>query len=136
MPLVGPKPEIGDLIAFEGVLEPYDHWGIYVGDGKVVHIQARKILDDIFKLDTHIAFRDRAKVEIGKLEEVAGGRKYRVNNMNDWDMTPYEANIIFKRAISAVGKEFGYNVIGKNCEHFVNVVRYGEEYSKQTPVDG
>lgn len=134
MPLKGPEPKPGDLIAFIGIREPYDHWGVYVGDDEVVHIQARKSLDKIlrkFNINVHIAFRDRAIVEIGKLEKVAGGRDYRVNNSKDWDMTPCKAEKIVMRAKSLVGKEIGYNVIGKNCEHFVNVLRYGEEFSKQ-----
>ncbi|XP_073490552.1 phospholipase A and acyltransferase 3-like isoform X1 [Aquarana catesbeiana] len=131
MPLIGLEPKPGDLIAFIGIEDPYDHWGVYVGDDYVVHIQARKSLDEICKIDKHIIFRDRAKVEFGKLEKVAGERYYLVNNTNDIFMTPYDAEEIVRRAKSLVGKKFGYSMIGKNCEHFVNYVRYEEEFSKQ-----
>ncbi|XP_073490553.1 phospholipase A and acyltransferase 3-like isoform X2 [Aquarana catesbeiana] len=132
MPLIGLEPKPGDLIAFIGIEDPYDHWGVYVGDDYVVHIQARKSLDEICKIDKHIIFRDRAKVEFGKLEKVAGERYYLVNNTNDIFMTPYDAEEIVRRAKSLVGKKFGYSMIGKNCEHFVNYVRYEEEFSKQS----
>ncbi|XP_073490554.1 uncharacterized protein [Aquarana catesbeiana] len=39
MPLIGLEPKPGDLIAFIGIEDPYDHWGVYVGDDYVVHIQ-------------------------------------------------------------------------------------------------
>lgn len=136
MPLKGPEPKPGDLIAIKSNTEPYDHWGVYVGDDEVVHIQAWKSLDKIrdkrkFNTNKPTALKDRAIVKREKLKKVAGKRDYRVNNSNDQNMTPDEAETIVTRAKSLVGVESPYNMIGKNCEHFANDVRYGKEFSKQ-----
>ncbi|KAH9502187.1 Phospholipase A and acyltransferase 1 [Bulinus truncatus] len=39
---------------------------------------------------------------------------------------------ILRKAESYVGQA-GYNLISNNCEHFVNIVRYGKHYSEQKP---
>ncbi|CAH2330178.1 Hypothetical predicted protein, partial [Pelobates cultripes] len=44
MPLVGPYPEPGDLIEFFRTV--YQHWGIYVGSGHVVHLTVYSGLDN------------------------------------------------------------------------------------------
>ena len=43
---------------------------------------------------------------------------------------PYSTEEIVKRAESELGKK-GYNILFKNCEHFVTWCRYGKEISQQ-----
>ncbi|XP_005534697.2 PREDICTED: HRAS-like suppressor 3, partial [Pseudopodoces humilis] len=73
----------------------------------------------------------RAKVKKQLLKEVAGKHKWRVNNKYDRSYTPFPVEKIIRRAEELVGKEVPYNVITKNCEHFVTKLRYGIELSDQ-----
>ena len=74
---------------------------------------------------------EKAMVRREKLREVVGVNRWRINNSLDKEYEPRPAHIIVKEALSLVGKMMEYNFIMKNCEHFVNKLRYGRDVSWQ-----
>ncbi|XP_019500735.1 PREDICTED: HRAS-like suppressor 3 [Hipposideros armiger] len=77
------------------------------------------------------ALTDKAKVKKERLSVVAGTDKYRVNNKHDDEYSPLPPSKIVQRAESLVGQEVLYKLTSKNCEHFVNRLRYGVPRSDQ-----
>lgn len=124
MPLEGPEPKPGDLIEFIRTL--YQHWGVYVGRGKVVHLTDQ---DGCSSLSS--AFGGTAVVREESLEIAAAGCIYRVNNKYDRKREPYPPEKIVNAARREVGKKKDYSVTSANCEHFVTELRYGDCYSDQ-----
>ncbi|XP_077143788.1 phospholipase A and acyltransferase 3-like [Ranitomeya variabilis] len=124
MPLEGPPPKPGDLIEFMRPL--YQHWGICVGGGKVVHLTDQ---DGYSSLSS--AFGGTAVVREDPIELVADGCIYSVNNKYDQRRDPYPPGKIVNAARREVGKRMNYSVTSANCEHFVTVLRYGSGFSDQ-----
>uniref|UniRef100_A0A8C6X9V9 LRAT domain-containing protein n=1 Tax=Naja naja TaxID=35670 RepID=A0A8C6X9V9_NAJNA len=115
----------GDLI--EIFRSCYQHWGIYVGEGKVVHLApecdgAASVL---------AVLSDRAYVKKDWLETVVRSDQYRVNNKHDHTYPPLPLSKTLERAEELVGKEMPYNLTSHNCEHFVMELRYGIAMSDQ-----
>lgn len=65
------------------------------------------------------------------LQDVAGGCRYRVNNDLDREYKPQPVSVILSAAKEKIGEEMEYNVLNKNCEHFVTRLRYGKPRSPQ-----
>ena len=63
--------------------------------------------------------------------DVAGRDLYRVNNKHDDKYNPFPPSKIVQWAEELVGQEFCYSLTSKNCEHFVNELRYGVSRSDQ-----
>ncbi|KAG8564133.1 hypothetical protein GDO81_016337 [Engystomops pustulosus] len=75
MPLVpGPPPQPGDLIEFSRPF--YQHWGVYVGGGYVVHLTDQEGISSLSS-----AFGGSAVVRKERLENVANGCIYKVTNV-------------------------------------------------------
>lgn len=66
-----------------------------------------------------------------KLQDVAGGADWKVNNLQDNTMVPRPTQEIVGTALSSVGKERPYSATGSNCEHFATELRYGKAESAQ-----
>ncbi|KAM3920557.1 phospholipase A and acyltransferase 3-like isoform 2-T2 [Leptodactylus fuscus] len=131
MPLKGSYPEPGDLVEFyRGV---YQHWGVYVGDGKVVHLTTGLLGSSGSSCSSSSSLPGVGKgmVKEESLETVAGEDTYRVNNKYDEKRNPRPADEIVKAAREEVGKKKKYAVTCANCEHFVTELRYGSSYSDQ-----
>ncbi|XP_063800948.1 phospholipase A and acyltransferase 2-like isoform X2 [Pseudophryne corroboree] len=125
MPLVsGPPPQPGDLIEF--IRPIYQHWGIYVGDGYVVHLTDQEGWSSLSS-----AFGGSAVVRKDHLEQVAQGCNYRVNNKYDLKKSPYPPEKVVQAALEQVGQTMPYSVTTANCEHFVTEIRYGNCFSDQ-----
>ncbi|KOF56553.1 hypothetical protein AGR56_07265 [Clostridium sp. DMHC 10] len=107
-----PKPtkinreaKYGDIVgtAYKFDIYQYEHYGIYIGDNKVIHYSSS---DGTMK---------NAKIEIGNMEENFPKGKYFVLDFgNDAKFSP-DATV--KRAKSRLGEK-NYNLITNNCEHF------------------
>ncbi|KAE8607235.1 hypothetical protein XENTR_v10011090 [Xenopus tropicalis] len=125
MPLVsGPPPKPGDLIEF---IRPfYQHWGIYVGDGYVVHLTDQEGWSSLSS-----ALGGTAVVRKDLLENVSDGCAYRVNNKYDLKVQPYPPEKVVQAALEQVGQTLSYSVTSANCEHFVTALRYGNCFSDQ-----
>ncbi|KAM9470551.1 retinoic acid receptor responder 3-like [Clarias gariepinus] len=122
------KPEPGDLIEIDR--GAYQHWGIYVGDGYIIHL----VSSDFAQAASNslaCMMENKAVVKKEKLSDVAGNDKYTINNQLDTKYKPHPVDEILKEAESFVGKDLPYSVVSKNCEHFVTCLRYGKPESQQ-----
>ena len=115
--------ELGDLIEIDRTI--YTHWGLYVGDGEIVHVSGPK--SDISASESF--------VRRSFLKEVAGDCLVRVNNKEvpakerGLDCLPLEE--ILSRSLNSVGQSVPYNFLTKNVEHYVTEWRYGVGWSDQ-----
>lgn len=71
------------------------------------------------------------KVKKELLTDVAKNCHYRVNNKLDKELKPRPVREILRSANERLGEKPGYNVLWKNCEHFVTELRYGDARSLQ-----
>uniref|UniRef100_A0A8D2J2C6 LRAT domain-containing protein n=1 Tax=Varanus komodoensis TaxID=61221 RepID=A0A8D2J2C6_VARKO len=115
----------GDLI--EIFRSCYQHWAIYVGEGKVVHLAP----ECKFPRNVLAVLSDRAYVKKDWLEVVVRKDQFRVNNKHDHTHPPLPLAKILQRAEELVGREMPYNLTSHNCEHFVMELRYGVAMSDQ-----
>ncbi|XP_054829088.1 phospholipase A and acyltransferase 3-like [Eublepharis macularius] len=119
----------GDLI--EIFRSCYQHWAIYVGDGKVVHLapECDRLANGAASVLAVLS--DRAYVKKDWLEVVVRKDQYRVNNKHDNTHPLVPLAKILQRAEELVGREMPYNLTSHNCEHFVMDLRYGVAMSDQ-----
>ncbi|XP_047658552.1 phospholipase A and acyltransferase 3-like [Tachysurus fulvidraco] len=123
------KPQPGDLIEIYRLI--YQHWGIYVGDGYIIHLAAPS--EDAHPGASSMMFvlSDKALVKKEELSFVVGDDEYKVNNLLDDEYEPRPVHAIVHEAYSLLGRELPYSVISSNCEHFVTDLRYGKAESRQ-----
>ncbi|XP_053134391.1 phospholipase A and acyltransferase 5-like isoform X2 [Hemicordylus capensis] len=119
----------GDLI--EIFRSCYQHWAIYVGDGKVVHLapECDRLANGAASVLAVLS--DRASVKKDWLEVVVRKDHFRVNNKHDSTLPALPLTKILQRAEQLVGQEMPYNLTSHNCEHFVMDLRYGVAMSDQ-----
>ncbi|XP_042294745.1 phospholipase A and acyltransferase 5-like [Sceloporus undulatus] len=119
----------GDLI--EIFRSCYQHWAIYVGEGKVVHLapECDRLANGAASVLAVLS--DRAYVKKDWLDIVVRKDQYRVNNKHDHTHPPLPLTKILGRAEELVGQEMPYNLTSHNCEHFVMDLRYGVAMSDQ-----
>ncbi|KAM6436158.1 phospholipase A and acyltransferase 3-like [Liasis olivaceus] len=113
------SPQPGDMIQFQ--MFGFQHWGIYVGNGEVVH----------FAWPVVQLFPPKFKVYREKMMDVPGAMKYAVWNKYDRDYPPLDPNHVVERAQHMVGKVFKYSIARANCEHFTTLLRYNVALSEQ-----
>uniref|UniRef100_A0ABM0LV61 HRAS-like suppressor 3-like n=1 Tax=Saccoglossus kowalevskii TaxID=10224 RepID=A0ABM0LV61_SACKO len=126
--------EEGDLLEFERGM--YSHWGVFIGDGNVVHLTGQNdgIKDDIGN-PTHLFSVwgkqfSKAEVKCDDFWDIVSHCKAKINNKDSNGRTALSKSKIVENALSKLGK-IGYNVLWYNCEHFAHWCRYGEEKSDQ-----
>ncbi|OCT83992.1 phospholipase A and acyltransferase 3 [Xenopus laevis] len=124
MPLEGVEPKEGDLIEFFRPV--YQHWGIYVGRGCVVHLTDQEGVSSLSS-----ALGGTAVVKMEHLDAVAAGCTYKVNNKYDQKLTPLPRAKVVRAALDQVGETKIYSIFSANCEHFVTELRYGESFCEQ-----
>ncbi|MED6233746.1 hypothetical protein ATANTOWER_016090 [Ataeniobius toweri] len=128
------KPKLGDLIEiFRG---SYQHWAVYVGDGFVVHLAPPSEVPGAGNSSMMSVLSDKAVVKKKELWDVVGTDKWKINNSLDNNYKPRPAYVIVQDACNMVGLELPYSVITRNCEHFVNELRYGKAESRQVQKAG
>ncbi|XP_050163957.1 phospholipase A and acyltransferase 1-like isoform X2 [Myiozetetes cayanensis] len=122
-----PKP--GDLIEIKRPL--YQHWALYLGDGYVIHVTSED--EGIPHQSSGIVaiLTKKAKVKKQLLKDVVGTDDWEVNNKYDCSHTPLAVKEIIKQGESYIDREVPYDLLSKNCEHFVTMLHYGEEDSNQ-----
>ena len=86
----------------------YEHHGIYIGEGLVIHYAF-----DGIRVDT--------------MEKFSRGEPVKKVPHSD---SPYTGDEIRERAFSRLGEE-EYDLVLNNCEHFANWCCMGEEESEQ-----
>uniref|UniRef100_G1KM41 LRAT domain-containing protein n=1 Tax=Anolis carolinensis TaxID=28377 RepID=G1KM41_ANOCA len=125
-----PKP--GDMIQFQMPL--FQHWGIYVGNGDVVHFALPGNMRGGRGEDSRHKFsliQHSLKVRKAKVKNVSPVLTYAVYNKYDKDHSPLPPEHVVKRAEHMVGKIIKYDPGRANCEHFVTLMRYNVAISRQ-----
>ncbi|XP_056354519.1 uncharacterized protein LOC130256689 isoform X2 [Oenanthe melanoleuca] len=121
------KPQPGDLIE---IFRPFHrHWALYMGDGYVIHLTP--VGKPKIKLGIHEVTVFTRMVKMQHLKKVVRLNKWRVNNKYDESNNPLPGEEIISRAAAYMGKKVKYRSFGRNCEHFVTKLRYGEAVSEQ-----
>ncbi|BFZ20461.1 hypothetical protein BsWGS_23500 [Bradybaena similaris] len=124
----------GDLI--ECPRGAYSHWGVYIGNGKVVHLTGVGNADVQSSVQPEHMFSicgkmfTKAQVCVDDFWKVVADSKARKNNTKDGTWSPCSRAEIVRNAISKVG-HVGYNLLFSNCEHFAKWCRYGLSKSDQ-----
>ena len=126
--------ETGDLIEFKGENDVHAHWGIYDGNGYIIHVIGDTINESVpFLVDAGAAVMGKVEAYVKKesLKTVVNGRKFYKNNMLDKTQQPLNGDDIIKKASEYIGKVWEYNLVSSNCEHFASDMRYGMTISLQ-----
>ena len=99
----------------------YRHYGVYVGNNRVVHFTA---LGRGCEINPWLAY-----VQETTLEAFLAGGEYTVEPCR---FSTFERSVIVERARSFVGKGKGtYNLFINNCEHFAVWCATGDYHSSQ-----
>ena len=93
----------------------YDHHGLYIGNGEVIHYSG---FSELF---------DKGSIEVTTLEDFEQGSS---SSVKKHLVSIYDANERVERAYSKLGED-SYNLIFNNCEHFVNWCFNGFKTSSQ-----
>ncbi|XP_060065789.1 phospholipase A and acyltransferase 2-like isoform X2 [Ylistrum balloti] len=124
--------EVGDMVEFPRWL--YSHWGVYIGEGRIVHLSGGNESSDAIDKGSCFTicgkYFDKAWVKVDNFLEVAHDCKAKKNNGKDRKCRPRQAHEMVRIALDMVG-EIGYNALWNNCEHFAAFIRYGEKWSEQ-----
>ncbi|XP_038060107.1 phospholipase A and acyltransferase 1-like [Patiria miniata] len=149
------KPSPTDITALKAKLYPgdrleftnspdglwYCHWGIYVGPYQgekhaVIHFGifeggkrfARKKLSGRAN-----AAPQKPEIRADTIEKILGGScKVRINNFRDTLKQHQDTDCIIQQAKDMhqyEGQTTVYDLVDSNCEHFVNLCRYGEHHT-------
>lgn len=119
--------KVGDLI--EIVRTGYKHWGVYAGDGEIIHLTSnRSGCDGLIGIFDR--FLSKSVVKCAKLEDVVGNCDVCVNNFLDGKLKAKLKEEILEIAKECLGKE-GYSILFGNCETFANMCRYENPVSFQ-----
>lgn len=106
----------GDMIRVKRGL--YDHYGIYVGNNRVIHYSG--------SLSGKLTKEPRVEeVSLRKFLDGAESYQYYVDDENG-----YSADETIRRARRLLGEE-KYDLVFRNCEHFARWCRTGEDRSYQ-----
>ena len=100
----------GDHLAVNRVL--YEHHGIYLGDGSVIHFTATS------------KRKEEAEIRIDSIDDFTN--KDRVRRVEYAECSPPE--VVIDRARKCLGRD-GYSLFSNNCEHFARYVVTGERIS-------
>ncbi|XP_048241396.1 phospholipase A and acyltransferase 3-like [Haliotis rufescens] len=114
--------EPGDQVEFERGI--YSHWGVYIGDGYVIHLAS--VDGQSFNK------AEKAVVRKDKIMDVAGNSRMNKNNSKEekYGLKAYSKSEIVKRATNQLDRT-GYNLLASNCEHFASWCCYAIEIHDQ-----
>lgn len=117
-------PEKGDIICKNSVYGLYQHYGIYIGDGRVIHFSGPKG-QEINPFEADI-------LETSLTQFLKGEKLYIVRERKDSKLRSFSPDEIVSRAKSQLGRQKGqYDLVFNNCEHFAYWCRFGIKKSQQ-----
>jgi len=106
-------------------------WAVYIGDELVIHVVVNGSSHSISGGCTA-----KARICQDSLTAVADGSKCRVNNLENClpsrELKARDSNDIVDAAKAMLGKDYDYDTLNRNCEHFVTECRFGKRFSGQT----
>ncbi|XP_025113976.1 phospholipid-metabolizing enzyme A-C1-like [Pomacea canaliculata] len=114
----------------------YSHWGVYIGDGRVIHksMNERESRWDSFRFLSSFSccgvILKKTSVHIAPIYRIDRNGSARCNNYLDSTKQPLPTDTIMRNAFSKQNEE-SYNLFYDNCEHFATWCRYGEALSQQ-----
>uniref|UniRef100_A0A8C7IQI3 Phospholipase A and acyltransferase 4-like n=1 Tax=Oncorhynchus kisutch TaxID=8019 RepID=A0A8C7IQI3_ONCKI len=73
----------------------------------------------------------KGTITIETLQDVAAGNTYKINNYLDDEYKPRRTDVIMGDVDKMRGRTITYDLLGRNCEHFVTFLRYGKSKSQQ-----
>ncbi|XP_035521413.1 phospholipase A and acyltransferase 2-like [Morone saxatilis] len=134
--------KFGDLIEFSYPIG-YSHWGVYDGDGHVLHFavadegqlmtSVRTYLQSILPVcgDLLLGETRIRRVPLGEVNVPKGAHVLISNNRHAF--TPSAPEDMKLRSNTLLNRDFPYDLFGLNCEHFATFVRYGKAVCNQIP---
>ncbi|XP_060070820.1 phospholipase A and acyltransferase 3-like [Ylistrum balloti] len=129
--------EVGDMVEFPR--DFFSHWGVYIGDEKIVHLTGDESDNDPHAGESFFSISgvrcDKAWVKVENFLDVAQGCLAKKNNDKDRSQVaagnyPRPSDEIMRTAYAMRGQA-EYNVFFDNCEHFASYLRYGQKCSDQ-----
>ena len=150
------KLKRGEVIRVElkSIVSDFDHYGIYSGNGEVIHFSEKKIrrepIKDFVKESTGLGHKSKSLLTPSNLtvSVLTGGIGLAIFGVAKLFSSPSNNTIIevmkfdpkhektislensYTRACELIGKE-GYDVLSSNCEHFAVWCRTGKAFSTQ-----
>ncbi|XP_066474050.1 uncharacterized protein [Tiliqua scincoides] len=129
------EPQAGDLIEiFRGL---YNHWGIYVGGGNVVHLTVpggTSGSSGSASSSFPSVHTKKGLVKKELLSKVVEWGMYRISNKYDEKYGHRPVEEIVRDAEAMVGQEVDYNLFKNNCEHFATWLHHGVPDSEQVEI--
>ncbi|KAG9278557.1 HRAS-like suppressor 2, partial [Astyanax mexicanus] len=134
----------GDLIEFSYPIG-FSHWGVYEGDGHVVHFAVGDESELQRRFRVHVlqkVFPSSGNILLGQTmirrEQLAQvpvptGACIKISNSSH-DCTASPATDMRRRLYGLLGEVLEYNLLTLNCEHFATFVRYGVAVCNQIPL--
>uniref|UniRef100_A0A4W5RDB1 LRAT domain-containing protein n=1 Tax=Hucho hucho TaxID=62062 RepID=A0A4W5RDB1_9TELE len=122
--------EIGDMIEINR--GAFKHWALYIGNGEVIHVvtpDGSGLLSAFSSSSASLSCK--GMITIDTLMAVENGNTSKINNYLDDEYKPRRTDVIMGEVDKMRGRTIPYDVLGKNCEHFVTFLRYGQSESKQ-----
>ncbi|KAK3767783.1 hypothetical protein RRG08_011759, partial [Elysia crispata] len=114
----------------------YNHWAVYLGDGKVCHLTVIKQQGTKGSQASSTALNTKnAIVLVESFSDMMDGddAKVYVNNAADEKWEPLPSEQVVARAESKQGQS-QYGLLDYNCESFVNWCRYDKAESDQVTI--
>ncbi|KAI3361005.1 hypothetical protein L3Q82_013213, partial [Scortum barcoo] len=134
--------EIGDLIEFVHPWSQLSLWGVYVGDGHVIHFgvgdenvtqkACRSFLQQMAPKSKGDRALKKTRICTQRVTEIKVplGTCIRVNN-NEHNLVPSTQEMMMNRCQTFLHQEFKYDLMNFNSEHFATFVRYGNAVCNQ-----
>ena len=113
------EPSKGDILRIKYM--GFYHFGIYLGDGKVIEFGRPNELNKPEEIRVHII-----NLKDFPIDNMYETRKYSFNEK----LKKNSPNKICKIALSHLD-EGNYNILYNNCEHFVNLCVFNKKISNQ-----